>query len=770
MNIGYCFNMVSQAWQGTKKATSTEWSNMMNGSGGALMTGAINAASKAAGNLIGGGLNSTAGDIFNTAGSLISNIPGPIGTFGSAAANVIGGLANRTFGSKFNTENQQAIEANINALNSFTTSATNYDDLAANWSNAIRAKTFSNDYLGSDGWLSNKVKNQANEYREQQAWGQDFVNRSLATNLSKVQNQTMNGLLANSFRDGGYLGMSFDQAREAYNNSAIGQLTNQIAQERAARDVAYSVGGSYGGGTTGGGGASGGFYYNEPSQYKLEKDTLWVPIERDFNSAFAEARKKGQSTFNFNGKTYNTEMGNNPKNNAAGASRRELVGLFPLESTKRVKVKEHKYGGPLGGYGAEFTNGLVTIDEGGSHEENPLGGVPMGVGPDGIPNTVQEGEAKFGNYIFSNDINIDKKDAKAIGLKGGKQTYAKAAKRLSKESEERPNDTISKDTHKDFMNFLTASQEAKKERQAGYSNGVRTFDKGGYTPLGSLATNNAITALAPTIDPASVAAVGFNMGNKYTNLKSSVGTTTTTNSDTPILPTQSRYAGAMLTGVQALTDAVGWTNKADYTAPNTLIAAARNRRTPVISFTPVTQKMGPMFVDTRTQANAINSAAGANNRALRNSGLNKGQLAGALIASGYNQTNALGKALMDAQMQQYALDEKRLTFNRATDQYNSEGARAVASANASNRMTTDSAYMNSLYQALAMMEAERNAVDTAKSTNLNAFATNLQNIGTENFRFNAANTNPAYYYGYGQDGTMSYNGNNKSKKKKDSKG
>ena len=51
---------------------------------------------------------------------------------------------------------------------------------------------------------------------------------------------------------------------------------------------------------------------------------------------------------------------------------------------------------------------LVTIfEEGGSHQENPLGGIPQGVGSNGKPNLVEEGETKWNDYIFSNAYDME---------------------------------------------------------------------------------------------------------------------------------------------------------------------------------------------------------------------------------------------------------------------------------------------------------------------------------------------------------------------------
>ena len=37
----------------------------------------------------------------------------------------------------------------------------------------------------------------------------------------------------------------------------------------------------------------------------------------------------------------------------------------------------------------------MNLDAGGTHEENPLGGIPQGMGPNGAPNLVEQGELKI---------------------------------------------------------------------------------------------------------------------------------------------------------------------------------------------------------------------------------------------------------------------------------------------------------------------------------------------------------------------------------------
>lgn len=134
-------------------------------------------------------------------------------------------------------------------------------------------------------------------------------------------------------------------------------------------------------------------------------------------------------------------------------------------SLKRLRAKDRKslaFGGELGTNGADFTNGLTYIDEGGSHEENPLEGVPVGIDPQGIPNLVEEGETIYNNYVFSKRLDVPDFMLKDLGLPKSKKkvSFAEASKKLAKESEQRPNDPISQDGLKASLSKLAEVQEA----------------------------------------------------------------------------------------------------------------------------------------------------------------------------------------------------------------------------------------------------------------------------------------------------------------------
>lgn len=103
-----------------------------------------------------------------------------------------------------------------------------------------------------------------------------------------------------------------------------------------------------------------------------------------------------------------------------------------------------------------FSNGVITIDNGGTHESNPNAGIQIGVDNEGVPNLVEEGEVIYNDYVYSNRINLPKDLQKKYKVTG---TYADAAKKIQKESKERPNDPISKNGLNAAMNELSSRQE-----------------------------------------------------------------------------------------------------------------------------------------------------------------------------------------------------------------------------------------------------------------------------------------------------------------------
>lgn len=141
----------------------------------------------------------------------------------------------------------------------------------------------------------------------------------------------------------------------------------------------------------------------------------------------------------------------------------------------RITKSPNRIGNIENTHGGTFSNGVVEINNGGTHSMNPYEGVQMGVDPQGIPNLVEEGEVVYNDYVFSNRMKVPKDVKKRLKVRG--DTFADAAKELSKESEERPNDPISKNGLDAFMSALSESQEELRMKDENRRN--NRYAKGG---------------------------------------------------------------------------------------------------------------------------------------------------------------------------------------------------------------------------------------------------------------------------------------------------
>ena len=137
------------------------------------------------------------------------------------------------------------------------------------------------------------------------------------------------------------------------------------------------------------------------------------------------------------------------------------------------------YGGLLDTHGSDFTNHVKYINEGGTHEQNPNGGVLMGYDEQGNPNLVEEGEVIFNDYVFSARLKPSKKalNDSLIGDKYLGKTYAEIAEKLAEKSEEMANDPIEKNTlNANFARLITIQEEQRAKKLETESN---EFKRGG---------------------------------------------------------------------------------------------------------------------------------------------------------------------------------------------------------------------------------------------------------------------------------------------------
>lgn len=111
---------------------------------------------------------------------------------------------------------------------------------------------------------------------------------------------------------------------------------------------------------------------------------------------------------------------------------------------------------------------LIRIESGGTHEENPIGGVPMGTDDEGTMNTVEQGETILKDFVYSNRIklpeDIDLKSEYNLpnALKG--KTFAKASEIINNKFKERE-DKVSLETKQVFLDRLASLQEELKQAE-----------------------------------------------------------------------------------------------------------------------------------------------------------------------------------------------------------------------------------------------------------------------------------------------------------------
>lgn len=116
-------------------------------------------------------------------------------------------------------------------------------------------------------------------------------------------------------------------------------------------------------------------------------------------------------------------------------------------------------------HGGYFSpQGYSKVTEGGTHEENPNGGVQLGVDPEGVPNMLEENEPVYDDFVYSDNIRADKKflNESNIPEKYAGKLYSEIADALMDEASERPLDGISNNGLEKMLGRLADSQEKQK--------------------------------------------------------------------------------------------------------------------------------------------------------------------------------------------------------------------------------------------------------------------------------------------------------------------
>lgn len=473
--------------------------------------------------------------------------------------------------------------------------------------------------------------------------------------------------------------------------------------------------------------------------------------------------------------------------------------------------RKHDLGGYLFTHGADWNNGVTKVDAGGSHEMNPYEGVPMGIAPDGAPNLVEQGEVIYNDYVFSNRLTPDKKDLKKAGLPENykNSSFAYIAEDMAKESEERPNDPISRRGLEASLGKLAAVQEMQRQRkgkkgtqqmmafggrkyagtydnppvdfsvpygpenlsenypifypaeEAVYlpreKNSISTKTESAQTKSSTSASKQSVSkkqltpaerdtrplvsavisldsfipenkVVAPEVKP-DMNAVWDRVAAAQRERRSS--------EESDSLSTFLRYAPALGSALGALYSAF---QKPDYSNADRYFQEAANLPRESVQARTLNNYLTYKPLDRNYYLNQLKGQAGATRRAIMNSGSNPGQVMANLLAADYNAQNAVGNTLM--QMDRYNQEQKERTasFNRGTDQYNSQALMQADAQNAALARQRAAMRNDLINRGILMREQADQALEASRNLNFTNLFDNLGGIGRENFAMNQVNS------------------------------
>ena len=331
---------------------------------------------------------------------------------------------------------------------------------------------------------------------------------------------------------------------------------------------------------------------------------------------------------------------------------------------------------------------LVEFKNGGSHEENPLGGIPQGYNENGDLNLVEQGETKWNDYIFSNRNKLSK--AERFGLPGilNNRTFSSAAKTIQRESKERPLDLISKRGLDKQMDYLISAQE---EHNAMLEN-TNQFKSGGQMNSKSVYQGIPIKGNPKTVKH------GYGDWLRYAPVASNVIGLATDIASTPETVQTARIEAPLLSEK--------------------------------MSYDPVDQEYLTNKL-TSNYANLVDKIQGS-------SGGNRGVANASMIAAMNNLYDAYGDTAIKSREYNRDMLSKTLEFNRATSQ-----------ANAQMRMAADQYNANAEDRMIATNAANRAARRNAIREQIAGLGENLGAIGTEKRWMDLA---PKLFRGYKANG------------------
>lgn len=744
--------------------------------------GSLNGLGAAAGNfastIIGGDLKgtTTAGGIISGLSSVASAIPGPWGAIASAGLGVIGGLTDRAFGSKLNEANIQSTENNIEQLNSTKSNAGGYNSLMNNMLSAQQYSRVDQDYIGKDGWFSDKAKNKAAELNSQLATATDRQQKTFIENANQIKRNQLSMLESSYFDKGGTLSTNGGNFPMYGNFKTINNGGTHESNPFEGIPMGIDSEGTPN------------LVEEGETIYKDYVFSNRLTVPKSLSEKYGIKRKKEYTFADFSKKV--AKEAEERPNDPISANGIEAVMSELMMAQEQLKMKEQQQQFALGG--KLFATGGDTDDTSSqSLKYNKI---------------IKEGDDLYNlykNYLDSNNaIDFDKLyDANSAWKKRRDQLYDLLGGQPEKSREFRNwyaqqlntynsghegyKQVTGDDITQDIFGKWTSDRKGGAAHNIIFDSGIDRFLPS--TPISSskpdipddwlryrywLRTPNGKAELLSDYFPG-VNLDGYTYeqqhglkrakdaweivrdqdSNGITYVDSYLDKVTPTKTEQEVaakvdldpqklkeLPTWMRYTPAVGLGLAAITDAAGITNKPDYSNANAILEASRNGGYDRIGFNPIGNYLEYKPFDRNYYTNQLNAQSGANRRALlQTAGLNRGAGISALLAADNNTQNQLGNLFRQSEEYNLAQREKVENFNRATNMTNSQGFLYADRANQAARQADRQFNLSGVSTAAELREKAKLASDAAKSANLSGLFTSIGDIGRENMAWNWRN-------------------------------
>lgn len=747
---------------------------------GGLASGIGSAVGNIAGGAISGGLESGAGSAISNIGGTIGGAVGAVnpvlGGIISAGTGIIGGLTNRMFGSKLNKEKIAEVEGINKSMNTVMVDNSSADSIEDQWANQDFGKDFTKSDIGKDGWFSNKAKKKYRELKKQQDIARNRALTSYENAADAADTQSDLNAMASFAAFGGPLGIW-----EGYGSGAIGY---ELAKENLGIKSLNT--------------ANKGRLTSLPNSFESPELNTFAKGGK----IHTKPENRGKFTKYCGGKVTSECIAKGKRSSDPAVRKRATFAA-------NARKWHHAFGGDLLTHGADFANGQIIVGNGGTHEENPMEGVPMGMDAEGNPNLVEQGEVIFNDYVFSNRLFADGGLLESFNLPKSYDghSFAAIAEKLGDESKERPNDPISKRGLLSSMSRLQQAQETVRQQTQEGQEGVQ-YAHGGkmgtlFDGLGNKSNNlkRANFFLEPTEDNYSYNpfidmaytdpnkntygiykyGVGITPNGEFVETPKymaraaakragyDVGTSLDDYNKNPIkVPEKKKSAVSRLLSNLDDTDlryapvvgaAIGLGqnlfSRPDYTSADTILEAANQagNYTP-IGYTPIGNYLQYRPFDRNFYLNKLNAQAGATRRAIMNT--TSPSRNAALLAVDYNAQGRLGDLARQAEEYNLAQRQAVETFNRGTNQANAEMGLKAAMANQEAALRARSSRLSGVAQAMAVKDAVDARRGASMSANLTNFFNSLGDIGREEYSRNMIMSNPALYYSIDSKGNVTY--------------